>query len=126
MLAGSAQLLPGEFATTTIASAGNSRGVRVAWLEPLAPSIDCDYFQQPDTTLGLPATQAVPPALVSPTISARTLKRSHFSVTIAGSQNWNDTAADGTVVTGTASWKLRLDYVAKGRTAAKRRAPARS
>jgi hypothetical protein len=115
IITGAAQLLPGEFIATRVAIASSKRGVRVAWLEPLAPSIECDYFQEPDTLLALPSTQAVPSALVSPTISARMLKRSRFSITIAGSKEWNDTAADGTIVNGRGSWKLRLDYVAKRR-----------
>jgi hypothetical protein len=115
IITGAAQLLPGEFRATRVAIAGGKRGVRVAWLEPLAPSIECDYFQEPDTLLALPSTQAVPSALVSPTIGARMLKRSRFSITIAGSKDWNDTAADGTIVNGHGTWKLRLDYVAKRR-----------
>jgi hypothetical protein len=115
ILTGAAQLLPGEFIATRVAIKSGKRGVRVAWLEPLAPSIECDYFQQPDTLLALPSTQTVPSALVSPTIGARTLKRSRFSITVAGSKDWNDTGADGTIVTGHATWKLRLDYVAKRR-----------
>lgn len=115
IITGAAQLLPGEFAATRVAISGGKRGVRVAWLEPVAPSIDCDYFQTPDTTLALPATQTVPPALVSPMISARTLKRSRFSITIAGSKDWTETAEDGTAVTGKATWKLTLDFAAKAR-----------
>jgi hypothetical protein len=119
VLGGAAQLLPGEFAAQRIAIAATKRGVRVAWLEPVAPAIDCDYFQEPDTLLALPATQPVPSALVSPTISARMLKRSRFSITVAGSQDWTDTAADGSAITGRADWKLRLDYVGKGRSASR-------
>jgi hypothetical protein len=115
IITGAAQLLPGEFDATRVAIASGRRGVRVAWLEPLAPSIECDYFQEPDTLLALPSTQAVPPALVSPAIGARTLRRSRFSITIAGSKDWSETAADGTIVNGQATWKLRLDYVAKRR-----------
>ena len=125
VLGGAAQLLPGEFAAQRIAVASSKRGVRVAWLEPIAPSIECDYFQEPDTLLALPATQPVPAALVSPTIGARMLKRSRFSITVAGSQDWTDTAADGTVITGHGTWTLKLDYVARGRSAAKRRSAAR-
>jgi hypothetical protein len=116
VLGGAAQLLPGEFAATRLAVAGTRRGVRVAWLEPVAPSIDCDYFQEPDTLLALPATRPVPSALVSKTIGARTLERGRFTITIARSQGWNDTAADGSQITGTATWKLKLDYVATARS----------
>jgi hypothetical protein len=126
VLGGAAQLLPGEFATQRIAISSSKRGVRVAWLEPLAPSVECDYFQEPDTLLALPSAQPVPPALVSPTIGARVLRRSRFSITIAGSQDWNDTAADGTLVTGRGTWKLKLDYAARGRSSAKRARPGPS
>jgi hypothetical protein len=112
-LDGALRVTPGRFGATRIAVASNQRSVRVAWLEPLAPSVSCDFFSQPDTVLSLPSTAEVPDALVSPAIGSRVLRRARFSIRIAGSKAWNETAADGRLVTGHASWKLRLDYVAR-------------
>jgi hypothetical protein len=112
-LDGALRVTPGKFGATQIAVASSKRGVRVAWLEPLAPSVSCDFFSEPDTVLSLPSTAEVPDALVSREIGSRVLRRAHFSIRIAGSQQWNETAADGQLVTGHASWKLRLDYVAR-------------
>jgi hypothetical protein len=112
-LDGAVRVTPGRFGATQIAVASSKRGVRVAWLEPLAPSVGCDFFSQPDTVLSLPSTTAVPDALVSPAIGSRVLRRARFSIRIAGSKEWNETAADGQLVTGHASWKLRLDYVTR-------------
>lgn len=105
-----ARLIPGDFDSTSVVASGSKRGVRIAWLEPLAPGVACDYFGEPDTGLALPVAQALPDALVSPLIRPRALKRSKFSVMIAGSQEWSDPAADGGVVAGRASWRLRLGY----------------
>ena len=110
MILSSARLDPGSFDATKVVAANRGRGVRFAWLEPLAPGIVCDYFGEPDSALALPAARQLPGALISPVIGTRTLKRSRFSVTIAGSQEWNDAAADGTQIAGRASWRLRLDY----------------
>jgi hypothetical protein len=112
-LDGALRVTPGKFGATRIAVASSKRGVRVAWLEPLRPSVSCDFFSQPGTVLSLPSTAAVPDALVSPAIGSRVLRRARFSIRIAGSKAWNETAADGRLVTGHASWKLRLDYVAR-------------
>jgi hypothetical protein len=109
-LSGASRVEPGVFQTTRIAAVSNRRGVRIAWLEPLTPGLVCDYFEQPDTTLALPATPALPNALISPYLSSRALRRKHFSVTIGGSQEWTEQEADGTSVTGQASWRLRLEY----------------
>jgi hypothetical protein len=76
----------------------------------LAPGVPCDYFGQADTNAALPPAATLPKALISPTIGRHFLQRKRFSVTIAGSQQWTETAADSTVVNGTASWRLRLDY----------------
>jgi hypothetical protein len=43
-------------------------------------------------------------------VSRGALARSHFSILIAGSREWSEQAADGTNVSGHASWRLRLDY----------------
>jgi len=119
-LGGAVRVVPGGFNATRIAMAGSRSGVRVTWLEPLAPSVACDYFDEPGTDVALPAGQQLSSELVSPTITPRVLKRSHFSVTITGSQQWNETESDGTQVTGTAGWKLRLDYRAASRASARR------
>jgi hypothetical protein len=111
LLTGSARVEPGTFDSTRIVVANGKRGIRVAWLEPLAPGFVCDYFNEPATTLALPAGEQLPNAVVSPLIAARVLKRSRFSVTIAGSKEWNEQAADGTQVIGRANWRLRLIYV---------------
>jgi hypothetical protein len=103
-----ARLLPGKFDSTRIATSSTKRGARIAWLEPVAPGISCDYFGEPDTTLTLPA--AYTSSLLSPLISTRTLKRPRFTVTIAGSQDWNGAAADGTQIASRASWRLKLNY----------------
>jgi len=103
-----ARLIPGRFDFTRIAASSVRRGARIAWLEPLTPGISCDYFGEPDTTLALPATRAG--ALLSPLITTRTLERPHFSVTIAGSQEWNEPQPDGSQVNGRASWRLKLKY----------------
>jgi hypothetical protein len=105
-----ARLVPGKFKASRIAVSGASRSVRIAWLEPLAPGVDCNYFEGSDPFLAVPAATQLQSELVSPAISARVLKRSHFGVTIAGGQEWNEEAADGTQVTGRASWRLRLGY----------------
>lgn len=109
-LGGAQRLEPGAFIATRIAMAGGRRGARVVWLEPLLPSVDCDFFDEPGTTLELPVGQALPAALTSAAITPRMLKRCRFGVTIAGSHDWTETARDGTQVTGHASWKMRLDY----------------
>jgi hypothetical protein len=105
-----ARVSPGRFKTTRIALAANKRGVRVAWLEPIAPSVSCNYFDDPATDLAVPARQPLQRGLVSHTIGSRMLKRTRFSITIAGSQGWDETTGDGTRVIGRATWKLRLDY----------------
>jgi hypothetical protein len=99
-----------KFTDTPVAVARSRRGVRFAWLEPLAPGVPCDYFGQAETNAALPPAATLPKALISPTIGRHFLQRKRFSVTIAGSQQWTETAADGTIVNGTASWRLRLDY----------------
>jgi hypothetical protein len=109
-LGSASRVTPGKFTGTRIVVASARRGIRIAWLEPLAPGVRCDYFGEAGTDLALPAANELPIALVSPTIAPRVLKRSRFSVTIAGSQEWNEQAADGTAVAGRASWRLRLDY----------------
>ena len=109
-LSGASRVEPGSFQTTRIAAVANKRGVRIAWLEPLTPGLACDYFEQPDTALALPASPALPSALISPYLSSRALRRKHFSVTIGGSQEWTEQEADGTNVTGQANWRLRLEY----------------
>lgn len=123
----SARLTPGRFDATRIVASSSRRGIRIAWLEPLAPAIACDYFGEPDSTLAVPAAQALAGGLISPLIGPRVLKRSHFGVTIAGSQEWNEQAADGTQVAGRASWRLRLEYSARatGSFAAARRSGGR-
>jgi hypothetical protein len=110
-LGSAARVTPGKFHSTRIVASTSKRGVRIAWLEPLTPGITCDYFGEPDTSLEVPAAQKLADALVSPLIGTRALKRSRFSVTIAGSQEWNDPAADGTQIAGRASWRLKLTYV---------------
>ncbi|HEX6712355.1 MAG TPA: hypothetical protein VF066_03180 [Thermoleophilaceae bacterium] len=124
-LGSSARYTPGSFDGTRIAVSGGKRGVRVAWLEPVAPGITCKYFDDEGSGLALPPSAQLPSELVSPTIGPRVLKRARFTVNIAGSKNWTETAADGTQVTRSASWKLRLDYVARGSSAAGRRSGAR-
>ena len=114
-LGSAARLVPGSFEATRIVVAGTRRGVRVAWLEPLAPSVACNYFGQDGTELALPQSPTLPSELVAPAIGARVLKRARFSVTVEGSKDWAETAADGMQVTGRASWKLRLDYAARSR-----------
>jgi hypothetical protein len=109
-LSGASRLEPGAFQSTRIAAVAGKRGVRIAWLEPLTPGLACDYFEQPDTTLALPASPALPRALISPYLSPRALRRKHFSVTIGGSQDWTEQDADGTNVAGQATWRLRLEY----------------
>jgi ribosomal protein L4 len=47
-------------------------------------------------------------------IAPRVLRRSHFTVQIAGKQQWASTAADGTKVTGSGSWSLTLKYTRAG------------
>jgi hypothetical protein len=105
-----ARVDPGNFAATRIAVAASKRGLRVAWLEPISPSISCDYFDERGTEVAVPSAQKLQSGLVSRTIAPRVLKRSRFSITVAGSQGWTETAGDGTRVTGRATWKLRLDY----------------
>jgi hypothetical protein len=97
---------PGKFGATRVMLAGGRRGVRIAWLEPLVPGFDCDYFNERGTSLRVPAAAQ----LQSSRVSVRELKRSRFSVTVAGSRNWAEQEPDGTQVTGRASWRLRLDY----------------
>ena len=125
LLGSAARTTPGGFAATRVAIAATKRGVRVAWLEPLTPSILCKYFDDGGTELALPSSAQLPDAVVSPTSGPRVLKRSRFSITVEGSQDWTKAGADGTQVTGHGSWKLRLDFVARGRSAAKRRSGAR-
>ena len=105
-----ARTIPGKFDSTRVVASSTRRGVRIAWLEPLAPAIACDYFGEPDTVLALPAAQRLPSALISPLIRPRALKSSRFSVLIGGSREWNDAAADGTPIAGRASWRLTLKY----------------
>lgn len=109
-LEGAARVDPGSFDATRIALAAGKRGVRVVWREPLAPAIVCNYFDEPGTEVALPAAVQLPPSLISPTIGPRVFKRARFTITIAGAQDWTETAADGTQVTGRASWKLQLAY----------------
>jgi hypothetical protein len=110
LIGSAARLVPGKFKASRIAVKSASRGVRIAWLEPLAPGVDCNYFEGSDPFLAVPAAAQLQSQLVSPPISARVLKRSRFAVTIAGGQEWNEAGADGTQVTGRASWRLRLAY----------------
>jgi hypothetical protein len=110
LIGSAARLVPGKFKASRIAVSSASRGVRFAWLEPLAPGVDCNYFEGSGPFLAVPAAAQLQNQLVSPVISARVLKRSHFGVTIAGGQEWNEEAADGTQVTGRASWRLHLGY----------------
>jgi hypothetical protein len=105
-LGSAARVEPGSFGATRIAVRSGKRGVRIAWLEPLTPSLGCDYFDQPGTNLALPATATLPSALVS----RNALARSRFSITIAGSKDWAEITGDGTRVTGRASWKLQLSF----------------
>lgn len=109
-LGSAARVEPGSFSATRVAAAASRRGLRVAWLEPIAPSMGCDYFDEPSTKLSVPSGQQLQNGVVSRTVAPRVLKRSRFSITIAGSQGWNETASDGTQVSGRATWKLRLDY----------------
>lgn len=109
-LGSAARLTPGMFDTTRVVASTSKRGVRIAWLEPLTPGISCDYFGEPDTKLEVPAAQELPDALISPLIGTRTLNRSRFGVTIAGSREWNEPQSDGSQVNGHASWRLRLNY----------------
>jgi hypothetical protein len=97
---------PGKFTTTRVALAGARRGIRIAWLEPIAPGFDCDYFNERGTSLRVPAAAQLQSSLVR----VRVLKRSRFSVTIAGSKHWARQESDGTQVSGRASWRLRLTY----------------
>ena len=97
---------PGKFAATRVALAGGRRGVRIAWLEPIAPGVTCDYFHESGTTLRVPVAAQLQSSLVR----VRVLKRSRFSVTIAGSKKWTRQEPDGTQVSGRASWHLRLTY----------------
>jgi hypothetical protein len=109
-LGSSARVVPAKFATTRVAAAGGNRSIRIAWLEPIAPGVTCDYFGESGTALAVPVGGSLQSSLISPPVPARVLKRSRFSVTIAGSQEWNDAASDGTQIAGRASWRLRLDY----------------
>jgi hypothetical protein len=97
---------PGKFAATRVAMAGGRRGVRIAWVEPFVPGVDCKYFNQSGTTLRVPLVAQLQSSL----LGVRKLERSRFSVTIAGSKKWTEQASDGTQVSGTASWRLRLVY----------------
>lgn len=97
---------PGKFAATRVVLAGGRRGVRVAWVEPFAPGVNCDYFKQPGTTLRVPAVAQLQSSL----LGVRVLTRSRFSVNIAGSKQWTEQAPDGTQVSGRATWRLRLNY----------------
>jgi hypothetical protein len=106
LLSGASRLDPGKFDTTRIVVAGSNRSVRIGWLEPLVPGIACDYFDERGTQLAVPAG----PPLQSVVLPLHVLKRSRFSATIAGTQQWTGQAADGTQVTGSATWRLRLDY----------------
>jgi hypothetical protein len=106
LLGGSARVVPGRFDATRVVLAAGKHGVRIAWLEPFAPSIACDYFDEPGTTVDVPIAQGLPSAVIGPSA----LKRSRFSATIAGSQDWNEPVADGTQVSGHATWRIRLDY----------------
>jgi hypothetical protein len=108
-LGSAARLEPGSFRTMRIATASSSRGLSITWVEPVTPSLRCNYFGEAGTELALPPGQALPGALVA-TIGPRALKRARYGTTIAGSQDWTSTAADGTQITGRASWKLRLDF----------------
>jgi hypothetical protein len=109
-LGSASRLTPGRFRASKVVAGNVRRGIRIAWLEPLAPGIACTYFGERSTKLALPAAGAIPPALVSPVLRARVVRRSRFSVLIAGSQEWTDQEQDGTRVAGKASWRLRLDY----------------
>ena len=97
---------PGRFRATRVVLGGGRRGVHVAWVEPFAPGVDCDYFNESGTILRVPVAAQLPSSL----LAVRVLKRSRFSVTIAGSKKWTEQASDGTQVSGRASWRLRLDY----------------
>jgi hypothetical protein len=106
-LGSAARVVPGRFSATRIAMAGSRKGARIVWLEPLRPSFGCSYFGEAGTGLAVPSFTK---ELVSRSLGAHALKRSRFSVKIAGTQEWTRTDSDGTQVTGRASWKLRLDY----------------
>jgi hypothetical protein len=106
ILTGASRVVPGKFNATRIVVAGGKRSVRIGWLEPLSPGIACNYFDERGTELAVPAG----PPLQSVRLPARTLARSRFSATIAGTQQWTEQAADGTQIRGTATWRLRLDY----------------
>ena len=111
IFSGASRLEPGQFVTTQIAVGGSKRGVRFAWLEPLAPSVNCTYFDDPATTLALPRlAQAVDSAMATVTVSRRVVRRARFAVVIAGSRDWTEQEADGTQVAARATWRLRLDY----------------
>ena len=105
---GSMQILGGAeridpFATkaTKIAIATGSRGLRWTWLEPVTPSYDCTYFDEAGTTLAVPSAGGIPASLSSRWIAPRVLKRSRFTVRIAGKETW---------ATGSGTWTLTLHY----------------
>ena len=110
ILSGASRLEPGRFTGTQIAVGSAKRGIRFAWLEPLAPSVACMYFDDPATKLALPASAESTGSGVAVTIARRVVRRSRFSVVIAGSREWAEQEPDGTQVAGRASWRLRLDY----------------
>jgi hypothetical protein len=110
LLSGSLLLEPGKFAASRIVAASSKRGLRIAWLEPLAPGIECSYFDEAGA-LSLPIADGVPAELASPVIPPRVLQRKRFGVTIAGSKDWVDQAQDGTQLAAHAAWRLRLEFV---------------
>jgi hypothetical protein len=110
LLTGSSIVNPGHFAATRIVAASGRRGLRIAWLEPLAPGIACGYFDERGA-LSLPLSDDVPAPLVSPVIAPRVLQRKRFGVTIAGSKDWVDQAQDGTQLAAHATWRLRLEFI---------------
>jgi hypothetical protein len=110
ILAGAQRIDPVRTQSTKVAISVNARGARWAWLEPLAPTFTCMYFDQPGTTLRVPSPHGVPASVASRRLSPRALSRRHFAVRIRGQQTWRFTASDGTVVNGHGEWTLALRY----------------
>jgi hypothetical protein len=107
LLGGAQRVEPASSDATGIFIGAGRRGARWAWREPLAPGFRCVYFDQPGYGLALPRSVPIP---TSAWIPAHVLRRSHFTVTVAGSRAWAGQAADGSTVTGHARWRLRLRY----------------
>ena len=107
LLGGAQRAEPANSDATKIFIGAGRRGARWAWREPLTPGFRCVYFDEPGRGLAVPRSAPIP---TSARIPARVLRRSHFTVTIAGSRAWAGQAADGTTVAGHARWRLRLRY----------------